>query len=607
MERFHEKDVIIPKTKTYELGNLFLDMMRTELVGTKIVLNIASFQEKYSLSLELLKELSRSSEFAMYKIVVCIKEVSKVMKKYIAGGNNVIVVDADSLEYAEHLATAAFVFSNDRLPLYYVRRKEQHLVFLPSDQIQYLLSQLLNATELVSFSKTYTNLVYKEKYGLDGIFRGIVLEPRSVGALKEYARDLIDYVILMEHMGRVECSYFSARKHRLLFVMDMRKKEQKNRWQYISILQQIDSKEYDVTLLLISVLPSWVEELKRLLPQVHIVVKHGKVNYSDEGYIAVERMRYYFSHTTDLERVFRRRPEKELITEWHRLLGETTFEYAYLISPQSVFWYAMFLEVASHKIGIFRTKEAVCCLNEGKTERIYDIQTVQVVSQFDKVVTLEEEAYNAYMENGVMKGKEVIMACLEYYLLYMNKEFAIVRRGEREYFELLRIETGNKIYSGCYVEKKKMDQVAIGCLLNRKDDLYSQDVLATLYSLLEKESRLVFYVGVPERIQDIEGNERIVKCEYEDQIHFIPEELMCVELLSQMNILIGVGKEKQEKIMYLAGKLNKVWLRIETKQNEKELLEYINRKGPINVDDAIYDTVMQYELLQQEEIKKIQQ
>ncbi len=605
MERFREKDVVIPKTKAFERGSLFLDMMRTELDGMKIVLHIASFQEKYSLMLELLKTFSMSYEFSMYQLVVCIKEASKTVRWGIEEVSNVRVVGEDSLEYAEHLATAAFVFSNDRLPNYYVRRKEQQLVFLPGSHENYSLSQMLNATILVSLSASYTNLIYKEKYGLEHIFRGIVVEPHGGCSFKEYVKMLIDVIILKEKEEEVTVRYFSERKRRVLFVMDMKQKESNVVCDYLSIIQQIAKQEVDVTVVFASALDGWEQEVRRMLPQVHIIVKSGKVSYSEEGYVALERMRFQFSYTDSLEAIFEKRPEKELITEWHRLIGDTTFDYAYLMSPQSVFWYAMFLEVASQKIGIFRTGNEIFGLKDTKTERIYDINTIQVVKLFDKVVTLSYETYGEYKTYGLVQDLQVDLLKEEYCMLHAYKKVIVVKRNKDQYYEVYKRKSNGEEYRGSYVMAKKEGEVAIATLLSTQDCEERERILAFFYELVEREAGIVLYLGVPYVTKKERKAAITVQKKYQGRIRLFYSPMVYKEFFETMDLFLEVGEKGSEKVKYLADIHQKPWIQVRANSDKEELIGLIEKEANGLAEHEVCGAAKEYERQQREEICKI--
>ncbi|MDO5520487.1 MAG: hypothetical protein Q4G58_08360 [bacterium] len=605
MERFHEKEVTFPKTKAFIRGNTYMQALEKVIVPGKILLQISSYQEKNSLMLELYRILSSSSEFSMNQLVLCIKEASKTMKTSMAHLMNVSIVEEDSDEYIEHLATAEFIFSNENLPTYFLRREGQSLLVVPGPKREYRVSFLLNATCLVSFSESYTKLVYQEEYHLDGIYKGQVAEPRLRTSLKEYAFCLIQMFLIREQCNAVVSKYLLGRKKRILFVVDPAVQELDNLGNYLFLLQQMDD-TYETVLLLTSKQEGVEAILRRMLPRVHIIVKQGKVSYSDAGYIRLERMRYLFSHCEEINTVFEDRPEQELSMEWHRLLGTMTFEQAYLLSPHTVFWYAMFLEVASLKVGVFPTKDELSlltCLNEKKTERIYNNNTNASLCRFDKIVLFQEiEIENLYARQTISPEK-ICLIDPEYGTVKAEKSVKMVQIGPLLYYEWGFRKTSGQTYAGTFLLAKQEGEKSL-LIYGKEPESFLQESFWELIERLKKEKGIRVYISVPcTTVEQINTQLEISK-ECLQSVTVIYAYLLTEELVELMDTLVVIGEESK-KIRYLSQLQKKPYIRLEDAKDVETFMEYLHGEPITTLHQTPYMTPEEYLCCEKQEIRKL--
>ncbi|MDO5292793.1 MAG: hypothetical protein Q4F05_08585 [bacterium] len=602
MERFHEKEVVFPKTKAYARGNAYIQALEKVIVPGKILLQISSYQEKDSLMLEVYRILSSSSEFSMNQLVVCIKEASKIMKTSMGHMSNVSVVEENSKEYIEHLATAEFIFSNENLPTYFVRRDGQSLIIVPGGKNEYRISLLLNATCLVSFSQTYTNLIYKEHYRLEGIYKGQIAQPATTESIKEYAFCLIQVSIMREQCNQVLCSYLSGSKRRVLFVMDLSRDKILDFSNQLSLLQQMDD-SCETVLLLTSQSEGVYQELKRMLPKVHIIIKQGKVSYTNAGYVRLERMRYLFSHCETISTVFEDRPEQELAMEWHRLLGPATFEQAYLISPHTVFWYAMFLEVASLKTGVFPRKSELLCLNGQKAERIYDSNTSASLRRFDKIVLFQDQWKNQlhFGQSGFLDRLCIIDP--EYCTMRMDKPLEMVTINQQNYYECDFVEIASHNYAATFVRAKQRGRHSI-LIYGKNPEAFRKESFLELIKRLKEEQLIQTYLSVPcVNVQQMNTELELRQTDLE-YVNVIYEYLLTEELTSLMDTLVVIGEESK-KIRYLSQLHNKPYIRLEGKEDVETFLDYLHGEATDTFEKMPFMTAEEYLCGRKQEMRKL--
>lgn len=582
--KFDPKTVEIPCSKGYIRGKWFQEYVHRNLVKGKFFFYITNLEEQDNVALELLNRLTVEAEYGMNSVVIAATSKDYPLKEKYKKASNVLFVTKGSEEFISNIATAEFVISDAILPAFYMRREGQIYVNLADPEekgfdrtkeqleipLNNTVSNLLNASYLIAPNAAYTLEVYKEKYHLDGIFTGRVIERKETQSAAAFTDELLDLLLSGEsNLSLVDIS--AEPKKKLLFVMDLADNTERDAWKFISMFEELDTNRFDVTVLLPTApCKEKLEELVFLKNQIRVILKSGRVNYSDEGFIQLSKLRHDFKHGEDVDAIMEERPAKELKEEWVRLLGPASFDIACLVSPQSVYWDAMFMEVDAGQKMNFRNTPPNSDVTNEEEARTYDLNKTKVCNYFDQIVSFYPEVLRQYEESGLITKSKLVFFEDEYCILKMNREFGHVKINGVEYLEFSEARLDANLLTGDYIitPQKGMQSYFLAINENHVEDV--EVLLSGLYSFLDDNKGIEIYIGMPYSSKEEVVKTIAVKDGYSDRIHLLYNYLVVTELLEKMDAITEMAYENSRRFSYLAEILGKKYLPIDRTKNYNE-------------------------------------
>lgn len=582
--QFDPKTVEIPSSKGFRQGKWFHNYMHSSLVKGKFFFYITNCNTTENLPLELLDRLTKEAKYAANNIAIVVLEDQEELQERYKKASNVVFVTQGTEEFISNLATAGVVISDAILPAFYTRREGQIYVnvaepsetdfdrngnrlFIAEDNT---VSNLLNATYLVAPNAAYTLEVYKEKYKLDGLFTGRIIERGEGQSVAELAEEMLALLLTgTSNLSLVNIS--EEKKHKILFVIDFKNNEDRDSWKYISILEEVDTKKHDVTVLLPTT-PSKekLEELKFIKNDIRIIMKSGRVNYDEESFISLAKLRHEFKYGNDIKEIMAGAPSNEFKIEWNRLLGNVSFDTACLVSPQTVYWDAMFVELESKKKVVFRNKLIPSDVTNEEEARRYDINNVKICNYFERMVSFYPEVIEQYQQTGMLTDCESVFFDDEYCMLRMNREFGHVKINGVDYLEFSSAKLDANLLTGEYIIAPKKETKSYFLGINEKHEEDIEVLLSSLYSFLDEEKGIEIYLGMPYSNKKEISALMTVKEEYQDRIHVLYNYLVTVELLKLMDAVTEMAYETSKRYQYMAAILEKSYLPIDRTNEYKE-------------------------------------
>lgn len=500
----------------------------------KIVMVMEHLQEEDHMCYELFRELLSSAEYAAYSIVLCVRQISKTVQTRYEGMSAITVVSYDSKELADALAGAAIIISNTMLPEYYLRREGQSYVDVPGENQERIVSQLLNATCLLSKGAEYTKRVYEQKYHLRGLYQGVILE-HGHEPVKSYAYQVLHFVLYQEE-AQCQKRWEEEERQKLLFVLNVEKETPLSWNRYQALLNQLADWDYAITLLVPGPETMLVRErMCGLRESIHRICKRGAVNYEDSSYEQLQKMREEFLQKDEIEEVMALRPTEAFIWEWRRLLGESYFSYAYLVSPQSVFWYGMFLELASEHTLLIR--DTVPKQANGYRISMY----------FDRVVAMNLSVYQAFLKSGEVEERKIELFDPQYCLPRSNARFLSVDISGREYLECGVWTSGIGMKQGLYVKAPALSRYSIFLSAAGLTKQQQEAVIDGCYDYIKEEQEAEVYIEVANLPVSSE----------EERITYVVQEAVSVELLQRLDAILSITTEEDYKYSYIAALIKK--------------------------------------------------
>lgn len=537
----------------------FVMSLQEEIHAGEILFVMEYLQEQETMCYDLFRALTGEVEYGAFSVILCSKELSKPIQTRYEQMSGVSVVQYESLEFATCLATAETIMTNTMLPSYYVRREEQAYVDIPGNNRERLVSQLLNTTCLLSKGPAYTKQVYEQQYRLRGIYTGIILE-QGTKSLKEYVTEVIKVVLyheIRQEKGLV--SWGECGKPKLLFVVDVEKEEALALEQYKAILNQLIESDTEVTLLIsekeTDVLKARLAGLKK---RIHIIWRTGGKNLGQKEEDQLERMREAFAESEQIEEVMELRPAAPFVLEWRRMLGDVVFDAAYLISPQSVFWYGMFLEVTSEAVFLIQGR------------RFKNKNNYRIGRYYDRVIAMNLAAYQGMLESEELEERKVELFDTQYCLLRSNSHFLSVSISGKEYLECSMLPYDAGVQRAIYVKAPDITKTSYFLSIVTLSKEEQEQAIEGCLAFLEEEEQAEIYM---------EGDN---KNQIEDErLIMVPPEVVSVELLERFDLLLSITAGTDYKYCYIAALIKKPYgtvalqgeVRAVIKEETKSLLE----------------------------------
>lgn len=571
VENFNKNNIVIPKTKSYRYGSSFHKYYFENLVKGSMMFVLESDEKENSVALELLQQVIKNKKLSTAKITVLVSDAVKEKLEKEREGSRISFVKKNSDVYIKALATSEFIVCDSYLPSYYVchegqtymyvgcesqhaRAREEGVGFISEDN---MMSNLLNATYLISLDSKFTQEVYLDAYRLNGIYQGTILEKKQECALEDFVSALLGILMGEKVQTAIERKASSTNKKKVLFVVSYDSNSEL--WKYTSILDNINTEEYDVTLLNVAKLDGETKkELESLSKRVRIINKVGRVNYSDKSFIQLETLRYAFRKDNELENVLEHRPRKEFELEWKRLLGSNElFDTAILVSPRSVFWYAMFMELKNTKIKMMRPDPSERDLNNPDEVRIYDKNNVRICDEFDEIITFDEGVVEELKASGLIEKAEIVLFDDEYCVLKSYSDYGTVMINGEKYWNYITAQKEKNVLAGVYVIAPKEGNKSVFVSMDEHSMNNVEIIMSSIYSYVESNKEIEIYLGMPYSSKKDAIDGFSIKEEYVDKVHVVYNYITTVEFLEKMDRIVVLRHFNEKRYQYIAAELNK--------------------------------------------------